>query len=385
MQPESKTENTAIIIGAGIGGLATALALRQVGFEVKVLERVEEMKGLGAGLSLWANAVKALRRLGLDELVQAHNVLELGGGIYTSQGKQLALTSNRELERRFGAPTIAVHRAELQDVMLKTLGKDLVQLDHQLVKFEQDADKVTAHFANGQSLDGAVLIGADGLHSAVRAQLFGPEKPRYAGYSAWRGVVEKSHKEIMSGEFWGCGSRVGMVPLSQERVYWFATANAPEGAPDKPAGRKQELLERFGNWYPTIKEVIKATPEERILHNDIYDRPALKNWSVGRITLLGDAAHPMTPNMGQGACQALEDAVVLADCLKQASTIAEGLQLYQEKRLVRTSQIVKRSRQIGEVGQWANPLACWVRNTGVKLLPSNMQIKQLEPVLSYQL
>lgn len=384
MQTKITNDRPALIIGAGIGGVATALALRQMGFEVKVLEKVNEMKGLGAGLSLWANAVKALRILGLDELVQTHNILELEGGIYNAKGDLLAKTSNRELAQKFGEPTIAVHRAELQELMLKALGQEALQLNQRLLKFEQDAEGVTAYFEDGQTLQGALLIGADGLHSAVRAQLFGQEKPRYAGYSAWRGVVAKSHKDIWPGEFWGCGSRVGMVPLSHERVYWFATTNAPEDEGDKLAGRKQRLVERFKDWHLSVRQVIEATPEENILHNNIYDHPPLKNWTKGRVTLLGDAAHPMTPNMGQGACQALEDAVILAHCLKQASNIAEGLQRYQEKRLARTSQIVNRSWQIGRVGQWQNPVACWVRNNGLKLLPANMQIKQLEPILSYQ-
>jgi 2-polyprenyl-6-methoxyphenol hydroxylase-like FAD-dependent oxidoreductase len=177
-----------------------------------------------------------------------------------------------------------------------------------------------------------------------------------------------------------------MVPLSQGRAYWFATKNGPEGGIDKAGERKPELLELFKDWHPAVRNVIEATPEEAILQNDIYDRKPSKSWSVGRVTLLGDAAHPMTPNMGQGACQALEDAIVLADCLKnQTEDIPAALGRYQEQRLAHTSLVVTRSWRIGQIAQVANPVACWLRDTTLKLAPPSLQMKQLEPVVGHEI
>ena len=384
MSKQIKTTKPVIIIGAGIGGLATAIALRQAGFEVEVFERVSEMKGVGAGLSLWPNAVKVLYKLGLDQVVQSYDVTEMAGGFYNRRGEVLATISTTELKERFGVASIALHRAELQATMLEKAGPEIVHLGQQLVRFEQHSGGVTAFCADGQQLEGSLLIGADGLHSVVRGQLFGFEKPRYAGYTAWRGVTALPHQDLLPGELWGQGQRFGMVPLSRGRAYWFATKNGPEGGVDRAGERKPELLKLFKNWHPSVRNVIEATPEEAILQNDIYDRKPSKSWSVGRITLLGDAAHPMTPNMGQGACQALEDAIVLADCLKnQTEDIPAALGCYQEQRLAHTSLVVTRSWRIGQIAQVTNPLACWLRDTALKLAPTGVQIKQLEPVVGH--
>lgn len=373
-----------VIIGAGIGGLATAIALRQAGFEVEIFERVNEMKEVGAGLTLWPNAVKMLYRLGLDEIVRGYDVQEMAGGFYNQKGQLLAATSTGEIKARFGAPGITVHRAELQAALLKKAGPERVHLDEALVRFEQHSGGVRAFFASGREVEGSVLVGADGLHSVVRGQLFGFDKPRYSGYTAWRGVVCRPHDQLLPGEWWGKGQRFGIVPLSKGRVYWFATKNRPESVAKAGESNRQELRDLFKDWHPLVKDLIAATPEEAILHNPIYDRKPLKSWSVGRVTLLGDAAHPMTPNMGQGACQALEDAVALAECLSRNEDIPAALGRYQEERLAHTSLVVNRSWQIGRVAQWANPLACWLRNTAVKLIPAEMQIRQLEPVVGHQ-
>jgi 2-polyprenyl-6-methoxyphenol hydroxylase-like FAD-dependent oxidoreductase len=183
------------------------------------------------------------------------------------------------------------------------------------------------------------------------------------------------------GELWGRGIRFGIVPLTRGRVYWFATRNAPENAVENPQGRQKELLELFQGWHPSVISLIEATEASTILRNDIYDLQPLTSWGKGRVTLLGDAAHAMTPNMGQGACQALEDAQVLADTLRQSQPNAQALLSYQQKRLARASMIVTRSRQIGTVAQWENPLACWLRDHLLMLTPPRLLIEQLKPVM----
>ncbi len=384
MKAEKDLKTSVVIIGGGIGGLTMALALKKAGIKATVFEQTERLGAAGAGLLLASNAVKGLTRLGLGQAIKDLSVPQLKAGIYSNRGEFLGETSGEELEKRFGAITLAVHRADLQEMLLKAVGRENVKLGHQLKEFEQDAVGVMVKFENGQEARAGLLIGADGLHSRVREQLFGKTQPRYSGYTAWRGIVGFEHSQLLPGEFWGCGARFGIAPLSAGRVYWFACKNAPEGERDKPGERKQELLDIFGQWTKPIPALLAATEAGAILRNDIYDRVPLKKWSVGRVTLLGDAAHPMTPNLGQGACQAIEDAVVLGECLQKPGGVAMALHEYEERRIARTGAIVQRSWQIGRVGQWANPLACWIRNKGVKLMPSDLQLKQLEPILGYE-
>lgn len=367
----NKTEPV-IIIGAGIGGLAAALALKRAGIATRIFERVEVLDEVGAGLTLWANAVKALHTLGLEEITRSSFNLA-DGNIYSWQGQRLSSLPAKKLLQRFGATNLAVHRADLQSALLAALGPDMIELQSECSGFEQDEQGVTVHLTDGREVRGHALIGADGIHSVIRARLFGEEKPRYAGYTAWRGVTSRPAVEMRVGEYWGRGTRFGLVPLSQDRYYWFAARNAREGDRENSAGRKREVLALFTRWYASIPAIIEATPESAVLRNDIYDRPPLPHWTQGRVTLLGDAAHPMTPNLGQGACQALEDALVLAQCLEQTDNISVALQLYQARRIPHTARIVTRSWNLGRVGQWSNPLACRLRDTGFKLLPASVQ------------
>lgn len=304
--------------------------------------------------------------------------------ILSWQGEILAETPVEALTKRFGTPLVAVHRADLQAALLSALGEGVVQTGVTCTGFQQDDMEVRAHLADGQEVAGDLLLGADGIHSTLRAQLFGATPPRYAGYTAWRGVAQIAPRqwgEQMATETWGKGRRFGLVPLSQGRMYWFATLNTPEGMRDKEGGRKQELLDLFQTCHDPVPAVIEATDEATILRNDIYDRPPLHHWSQGRVTLLGDAAHSMTPNMGQGACQAIEDAAALATCLTTHHTVASALQVYEKQRLKRANSVVQQSARIGQVAQWESSVAVKMRNTVFKMLPSPLLFKQLEGVL----
>ena len=373
------------IIGGGIGGLTTAIALRQAGLDVEVYERAPELKEVGAGLSLWPNAIKVLRQLGLGEALAAISMVAPLVATRNPRGDILAQLPSATIEQRFGAAVRIVHRAELLAMLTEALADTPLHLGHECTGFDQDGDGVTARFAGGQTARSDALIGADGIHSAVRAQMFGRTPPRYSGYTAWRAITPFPTANLRAGESWGCGLRFGLLPVDHERVYWFATKNAPADQPPQPGGHKPELLTLFQNWFDPLPAVIEATPEEAILRNDIIDRLPLDAWSQGRVTLLGDAAHPMTPNMGQGACQAIEDALVLARCLKATPDIPFALQLYQTKRLKRANKVVTTSYFIGTVGQLKNPLACRLRDFLAKTMPAERQLKQVDWVVGYEI
>jgi 2-polyprenyl-6-methoxyphenol hydroxylase-like FAD-dependent oxidoreductase len=374
-----------IVIGAGIGGLAAAIALRRAGFDVEVYERSPDLAPVGAGLSLWKNALVALERLGVRDQVRTLSVPAMDAGLRTWKGDVLVGSAATELAQRFGEYAIVVHRAELQRVLrdrLESLSPGCVHLGRACVGIEEGTAGVTARFADGSQARGPAVIGADGLRSVVRAHLHGDTPPRYSGYTAWRGVVCFDHGRLRAGESWGAGHRFGQVPMHRGEVYWFATANVPPGLTSTD-GEQAELLRRFAGWHEPIEALIRATDPAAILRNDIYDRPPLRAWGRGRMTLLGDAAHPMTPNLGQGGCQALEDAVVLARALKDAPSIEAGLRAYEASRIPRTSFITSASRRVGVMGQVEHPAVIRLRDFFVRRVAGRMQARQLSSLIEY--
>ncbi len=379
------------MVGGGIGGLSAAIALRRAGVEATVFERAGELREIGAGISLWANAMKALKKIGLYDAVRvAGRPLRPGGELRSSNGEVFHEVSAAAMEESFGDVTVALHRADLQEALLGALDEDAVRLGADFRCFEQDEKGVVARFADGWEERGDLLVGADGLRSVVRARLLGDGPPRYAGYMAWRGVVELEDDPLPGRagfEAWGRGERFGLVKLGRGRAYWFATKNAPEEE-EGAAGRKEELLVRFGGWHEPIPAVVKATGESDIHYDGVYYREPVKRWGEGRATLLGDAAHPMTPDLGQGACQAIEDAVVLAACLKKEAEAETALKLYEARRAGRTAYVVRQSRRLGRLGQLENPLVCGLRDAVLKAIPRRLlgsrQLKDLKPIAGYE-
>jgi 2-polyprenyl-6-methoxyphenol hydroxylase-like FAD-dependent oxidoreductase len=380
---QSQARKKAIIIGGGIGGVTAAIALKQAGLDVTVYEQAEELREVGSGLPLWTNALRPLHVLGLTDELKDLGVQVTSVRITTWNGDTLTDTKNDKYLKKLGMITIVVHRAELLALLLKTLGEDHVQLGMICVGFTQDARGVSAKFANGQEVRGDVLIGADGIHSVIRTQLYCLIKPRYVGYTCWRGLAHTSRTGLETW-VWGKGCQFGITPMSRERAYWFVQKYAPVGEEDKTGERKKGILEMFHDWHDPIPAVIEATAETDILRNDIYELQYLHQWSHGRVTLLGDAAHAMTPNLGQGACQAIEDAIAIADCLKDAMNIAEALKEYEKRRVARVNRITRLAHFVGQAVQWDNPILSVPRNFIVKNTPVSIAIKQFMWVLDYQ-
>lgn len=349
-----------IVIGSGIAGLSAAIGLRKVGIEVTIYERAPELREVGAGISLWANAIRALDQLGAGDAVRAVALSLNQSEFRADEGRRiLAQFSGKALEKKIGvSPFVAmIHRADLVGALAGLL-PGVARYGCECVGVEQRGDRVVVRFANGDADEADAVVGADGIKSKVRTILFGPHEPRYAGYTCWRGICPRPAvlEPGYIGEWWGRGRRFGITTLPGDRVYWFATHNTPPGQHSATS----RMADLFQGWADPVPELIATTPH--LLHNDIVDLPPRRPWSVGRIGLIGDAAHPTTPNFGQGGCQAIEDAVVLTRALAANPDPADALEAFTTERYRRTTAITRESWRFGKVGQWEGRLSCWLRD-----------------------
>jgi 2-polyprenyl-6-methoxyphenol hydroxylase-like FAD-dependent oxidoreductase len=352
-----------LVIGGGIGGLATTIALRQRGIETVVCERAGALREVGAGITLWSNAIRCLRELGV-----ATEIIALGAKLHraeirTSAGRVLSATDVDPLAAKIGEPCVMLHRAELLAALASKvpdlkLGAECVAIDDE-----------GARFADGHVERADVIVGADGIHSVVRKQLFPAVVPRYSGYTGWRGIVPFADVDGVALEWWGRGRRFGIVPIGGGRVYWFATANQLAGV------QHTRLRELFGDWQAPVPEIVGRMTA--VLQNDIYDLPPTRAWSHGRTVLLGDAIHATTPNLGQGAAMALESALALARALEAERSVEAAFARYTAERQRRTAWITRQSWRIGQVGQVENRVGVAVRNAVVGMTPASVADRQL--------
>jgi 2-polyprenyl-6-methoxyphenol hydroxylase-like FAD-dependent oxidoreductase len=371
-----------IIVGAGIGGLATALALRQQNHDVQVVEAAAELREIGAGVVLGANAMQALDRLGVHDAVKAAGFPIIRVSLLDRHGQMLNDVDTLPFTRRIGYDNLAIHRADLQRVLLENLPPGVVQLGKALERFEQKGSQVTAYFTDGSKLEGQALIGADGIRSRVRRQLLPDSQPRYAGYTCWRGVIEAQVLNLPAGrstETWGGTGRFGVVPLGNGQVYWFACINSAQAQnPHYRAFRLADLQRHFADYHSPIPELLALTSDEQVIWGDIIDLKPLRHFNFGRVLLLGDAAHATTPNMGQGAGQAVEDAAALAGCLAQAPSLEAAFQAFDQQRRPRTTRIVNQSWQLGKVAQIEQPWLVGLRNAVMRRVPASVNNRQME-------
>lgn len=368
-----------MVVGAGIGGLTTALALLHRGIRVDVYERAATLEEVGAGLVLAPNALAVLDRLGLTQTVRAQSWPLITALINQSDGRTLQRVDLPALERRYGYGMRVIHRGRLQKLLADALPPDQLHTHHPLISLRDDGKRVEATFAGQVIRSADFLVGADGIRSSIRRCVFGEQRLRYAGQTCWRAIVDVSvtHPNT-SVEYWGraAGLRFGLVPCGPEQLYLYVTAAAPAGESDEPGQVVNRLRALSRGFAPGVGRVVDALEEGRIHRADLYDLPTLATWSTGRVTLLGDAAHATTPNLGQGACLAIEGGFVLAGCLDGATSVEQAFMQYQTRHKPKADRVVQLSRQIGQ----AVDVPAWLKSLvfkGMRLVPAWATDRQL--------
>jgi salicylate hydroxylase len=342
------------VIGGGIGGLAAALSLLRAGIDVQVFEQATAFGEVGAGIQIGPNAARILHRLVPAAALTARAVRPVA--VHQRRWEDGRMLQQAPLgdavEQAFGAPYYHFHRADLLAALASALPPERVHFRHRLASLGDGGDRVEARFENGVEIAAAALIGADGIHSAVRGALFGPERPRFTGCIAYRGLVPAQRLaplalEVVSNNWMGPGQHFVHYFVAGGRLVNFVAvierdAWTRESWTDR--GEKADVLAAFGTWHRQVRAIIDAVDETFIWA--LFDRAPLARWSIGRVSLLGDACHAMLPFMAQGAAQAIEDGAALAACLRKlgASHVPEALRLYEAVRRSRASRLQELSR-----------------------------------------
>jgi salicylate hydroxylase len=347
-----------LIAGAGIGGLAAACCLLKKGFDVEVHEQAPILSEVGAGIQISANAMHVLRYLGLGDAISRVGVQPKAYVFRLHDTGEIIQTFalSAEHERQHGAPYIQLHRADLHDLLVAKARKfkpDVVQLNHRVVGFVERADGVELKFADGSSVRGDLLVGADGLKSVVRGQMMGNVPPTYTGDGVWRITVPSDRlprdlllDQVMS-VFMGPGGHVVCYYLRGGALLNFGGTVEAEVSEESWTLKFpwKSLKADFEGWHPAIQAIIDAVDKGECYRWSLHNRPPIRNWSTRRTTILGDAAHPTLPYLAQGAAMAIEDGAVLSRALGQAGSVAQALDLYQRNRIDRTARVVEQSNE----------------------------------------
>ncbi|MEU9165327.1 FAD-dependent oxidoreductase [Streptomyces sp. NPDC048424] len=389
----------AVVVGAGIGGLTAAIALHRRGWHVTVCERAPQPPTTGAGIGLAPNALRALDALGIDAAHAAGTSVPETMGLRRFDGRCLTRTGTADMAARYGIPPIAVPRPAFTAALAAALPPEALRYGTPVTAVDDATGRPTIRTAAGPDLTADLVIAADGINSSLRRAHF-PAHPglRYTGECAWRTLVDAPDLRIEAmSETWGHGRRFGVTPLTDGRLYLYATARVPAGTRPADPDRRAELRDRFGSWHdpiPALLERIERLDPADILCNDLYDLAApLPRLHHGRIVWLGDAAHAMTPNLGQGGCQAIEDAAVLAHLLPTGHTnttdspartdpIPGALAAYTTARRNRTNAVRLRARRIGRLGALRNPLAMAARDLAIRATPTRLALRGMDDLFN---
>lgn len=376
-----------IIIGAGIGGLALAAALRKVGLRAEVYEQAERLRADGSGLGVLSNGMAALEALDLDIDLYGRGQALHSFGVNDFAGNHIAWLPVPEVGKDLGLPpTVLISRGALQQALLDAVGDVPITLGARAVGFETRPNGALVRFADGSTAEGDAVIGADGIHSAIRAQIAGPEPILDPGYVCWLAIVPFSHHRLLPGavsHYWGPGQRFGLLDVGHGQIYWFGTKNLPAAEAEDWRGTKEDIVRDYQGWAGEVQEAIRATPARDIIAVPARDRAFLEQWGQGRVTLLGDAAHPMLSSLAQGATMAVEDAVVLAGTLARVDDLEAGLRSYEDQRRERTRAVVIGSRAASEMEQLDDPDQVRERDERLRATPVADLAEQYKAVLTF--
>lgn len=360
------------VVGAGIGGLTVAALLQEHGHEVKVFEKNQELSEVGAGIGIGGNVIDKLHNHDL-----AKGIKNAGQIIDTLAIADNSGTALSKIKLKRNTVNLTLERQSLLETIQSYVQPSSIYTGYQVLSIENEANKVTVHFEKHEAETFDLCIGADGLHSSVRASVAPNTKVNYQGYTVFRGLVNDVQlKDTNTAtEYWSKQGRVGIVPLLNNKVYWFIAINAKIHNTEYQTYGKPHLQARFNHFPNEVREVLDKQSETGILLHNIYDLKPLKTFVYNRTVLLGDAAHATTPNLGQGAGQAMEDAIVLANCL-ETYDFDQALERYDKLRVKHTKKIIKKSRKIGKVAQSTQRLFIKVRNAIAKRIPNSLLARQ---------
>ncbi|MFE9257696.1 FAD-dependent monooxygenase [Streptomyces sp. NPDC006879] len=379
----------AVVAGAGIGGLTAAVALHRQGWRVTVCERAPRLSAHGAGIILAPNALRALDAIGLGAADWAGDASPAALGLRRPSGTWLSRADAAALTARYGRPPLAVYRPTLTAALARALPDGALRHNARVLSVTEPpaARQPTVVHTTAGDLKADVVLAADGIHSVLRRQCF-PSHPglRHSGETAWRAVVDGTGlPPYPAAETWGRGERFGVVPLADGRIYVYATALAPAGY--RPADARRELRRRFAAWHqpiPQLLERIDALEPASVLQHDLYDLALpLNRFHRRHVALLGDAAHAMTPNLGQGGCLAMEDAVELAHLLASEHDVLTALSDYTRARRARVNAILLRARRAGRVAAVTNPVAASARDLLLRTTPGVVVRRALDALLEW--
>jgi 2-polyprenyl-6-methoxyphenol hydroxylase-like FAD-dependent oxidoreductase len=358
-----------LVVGAGIGGLTAGLALRRANIDTAIFERASSVRDLqvGHGLTLWPNSTRLLAEVGALEAVERVAAPIEQMEFRDVRGRRIVDHAAGAVARQIGAPTLGLRRSELHRALFDVIGEDAVEFGAECVGLDEDDDGVTARFAGGRTERGDVIVAADGTQSTIRALLHG-DAPTPTGNAEMHGTVP-TPPDVPSGvyrQIWGPGAKFGFYPVSGATC-WYCTVKTSDPRFVDQAGRKEAIRARVASYPPPTLSLIDAESEHPITRAVIATHDLSKPWVQGRVALLGDAAHAMAPHLGQGAGQAIEDAFVLADCLRANGDLPGALRAYEERRKPHVRGIAKQSRILGKALVLENPLAHSIWRTAVKL------------------
>lgn len=371
--------NSISIIGAGIGGLTLGNILKRQHIDFTIYESATKIKPVGAGIMMAVNAMQIYEKLGLKEKIENAGNKIHGIFITDEKLKTISTTNVLALEKKFNSCNVAIHRADLQNILAENLGFENIKLNHTLLQIEKK-ENYHLKFENGNYIKSEIVFGADGIHSKVRHQILKNGIIRNAHQKCWRGMTDFNlpkkylHHAL---EIWGKGKRFGFVRLSGNKVYWYALIN------EKNFKQNIDLISVFDDFNPLVLRILEATKQENIILNDIIDLAPIPKWSTENLCLIGDAAHATTPNMGQGACQSVEDAYMIGKLLEKSNDFNSVFEEFQEIRRKKVDYIVNTSWKIGKLSQWEKGNS--FRNFLMRSVPGSLNQRMIEKILQLEM